>query len=616
MKKIIFVLVLVLSGFVLMAQGKGKKFDIQDIKNDTIYYYGESAVFDNEEDAIKASIENLYLNIANKCKPNAIYTGNEDQKIQLKKIIETFEIRINEKLIMHPLEEDFKNDNYAYFVYMTRSDFREICNIRKNNIERLAKRGYASEEDENLQLEDALKSYYWGMMLCVAHPYGNSLKINVDGNQVDAYYWFHDRLQSVLTSFSFKMPKENAIVKNDDGMMVNLTVYSTKGMPISNLKFSYNNGNKYVPTMVNDGKAVVLIKDTEKTKFNIKIDYEFKLESTVDPEVKYVLDNIQHNIKLDNKHEIDLSPYMKKSVKEEKIDVGEVDKKASQSWVIDSTFRLEDTDYLEIIQKVEVAFRKKDYESVRGYFTEEGFGMIDTLSRYGKINVVGEQQYSFLKMNDMVICRGINMQFDFRNNASFNRDVVFRFNDNSKKIESIAFRLSSVTENDIVKKSKWSKESRMILINFLEDYQTAYALKRLDYLESIYSDDALIVVGHVVKKTVVPDRVQFNISENEVKLMQYDKDTYFKNLTRTFKSQEYINLHFADTEFTKAYTSSKREVYGVRLLQEYYSSTYGDIGYLFLLVDLTDEHPLIHVRAWQPDEVELSKLMGMKDLRF
>ena len=61
MKKIIFVLVLVLSGFVLMAQGKGKKFDIQDIKNDTIYYYGESAVFDNEEDAIKASIENLYL---------------------------------------------------------------------------------------------------------------------------------------------------------------------------------------------------------------------------------------------------------------------------------------------------------------------------------------------------------------------------------------------------------------------------------------------------------------------------------------------------------------------------------------------------------------------------
>ena len=141
-------------------------------------------------------------------------------------------------------------------------------------------------------------------------------------------------------------------------------------------------------------------------------------------------------------------------------------------------------------------------------------------------------------------------------------------------------------------------------------------MKRLDYLESIYSDDALIIVGHVVKRTVVPDKPQFNLSENEVRLMKYDKERYFQNLTRTFKSQEYINLRFAETDFTRARTTSDREVYGVRLLQEYYSTTYGDIGYLFLLVDLTDEKPVIHVRAWQPDEVDLDKLMGIKDLRL
>ncbi len=617
MKKINLVLILLLATFVLPAQNKGKKIDIQSIKNDTLYYYGESAVFDSEDDAISASMENLYQNIANRCKPNAIYAGNEDTKVQLQKIIKTFEIRINEKIILHPLEYDFENDNYAYFVYIKRSDFREMCNLRKNNIERLANRGYSAEEDDNLQLEDALKSYYWGMMLCVAHPYGNSLKITVEDEPVEAYYWFYDRLQAALGSFSFKLPKENAVVKNDDGLMVDLNVYSTKGMPVSNLKFLYNNGNKYIPTSVNNGRAVVLIKDTERTSFNIKIDYEFKLESTVNPEVKNVLDNIEHNIKLNNNHRIDISHYMKKAVDENKIAVGEVVKTtAPATLAIDTAFRVEDTDYLNIIQKVEVALRKKNYESVRHYFTEDGYGMIDTLSKYGNISVVGKQQYSFLKMNDLVICRGINMQFDFKNNTSFNREVVFRFDDNTKKIESIAFRLSDVTERDIVKKSKWSKESRFVLINFLEDYQTAYALKRLDYLENIYSDDALIIVGHVVKKTVIPDRTQFNLSENDVKLMQYDKDTYFKNLTRTFKSQEYINLRFADTEFTKARTSTKREVYGVRLLQEYYSSTYGDVGYLFLLVDLTDESPLIHVRAWQPDEVDLDKLMGMKDLRL
>ena len=283
---------------------------------------------------------------------------------------------------------------------------------------------------------------------------------------------------------------------------------------------------------------------------------------------------------------------------------------------IDGKFDVKDSDYMKIMNDVEAALRSRNYTSVRHHFTDEGYGMLDTLSKYGKMTIIGEQDYNFLKMGNQVICRDINMQFDFRNNVSFNRDVVFRFDSETRKIVSIAFRLSSITERDIVTKSKWSEEARLTLINFLEDYQTAYALKRHDYLESIYSDDALIIVGHLVKKTVIPDQAQFNFSDDDVKLMQYDKNTYFKNLARTFNSQDYINIKFEDTDFTRAKSSTNRDVYGVRLLQRYYSTTYGDVGYLFLLVDLTDENPLIHVRAWQPDEVELEKLMGMKDLRL
>ena len=57
------------------------------------------------------------------------------------------------------------------------------------------------------------------------------------------------------------------------------------------------------------------------------------------------------------------------------------------------------------------------------------------------------------------------------------------------------------------------------------------------------------------------------------------------------------------------------DIFGVRLLQEYHSTTYGDIGYLFLMVDLRDtQRPVIHVRAWQPDKVDLNKLVTLKDL--
>jgi hypothetical protein len=187
----------------------------------------------------------------------------------------------------------------------------------------------------------------------------------------------------------------------------------------------------------------------------------------------------------------------------------------------------------------------------------------------------------------------------------------------------LAFRLSSIAENDIATKNKWNTDCKLALINFLEDYQTAYALKRYDYLESIFSDDALFIVGHVLQKNndELKDIKQFKLPEEEVELLRMDKNAYFERLSRVFKSQEYINIRFTETDFKRQMVSSDEEnsegedIFGVRLLQEYHSTTYGDIGYLFLMVDLRDtKRPVIHVRAWQPDKVDLGKLVNLKDL--
>lgn len=619
MKKLLVLLVFVFTLSVSNAQSKSKKFDSESIKNNPEYYWGMSQVMDSQDEAMEASLDNLYSNIANKCNPDAIYATTDEQNVHLVNIIKTFDNKIKQKIIEQvPLVEDFEDEQYSYFIYMKRSDFNAMCDERYKSVVRLALRGYECENDDNLQIEDALRNYYWSLMLCLAHPQGESLTIKIDDEEVNAYNWLIDRINGsdgVLNSFSFILPKENAIEETSEGLLVNLNVRSTAGIPVSNLQFDYYNGQKYIPTSVNDGTAAVIIQP-DRTTINIKIEYEFKNESTIETEVHKVLHTLEHNIKFKNiKHTINLDNAKKD--KEIKPVLTEKNQEYNNEWrKIDGKFDVKDSDYMKIMNDVEAALRSRNYTSVRHHFTDEGYGMLDTLSKYGKMTIIGEQDYNFLKMGNQVICRDINMQFDFRNNVSFNRDVVFRFDSETRKIVSIAFRLSSITERDIVTKSKWSEEARLTLINFLEDYQTAYALKRHDYLESIYSDDALIIVGHVVKKTVIPDQAQFNFSDDDVKLMQYDKNTYFKNLARTFNSQDYINIKFEDTDFTRAKSSTNREVYGVRLLQRYYSTTYGDVGYLFLLVDLTDENPLIHVRAWQPDEVELEKLMGMKDLRL
>ena len=619
MKKLLVLLVFVFTLSVSNAQSKSKKFDSESIKNNPEYYWGMSQVMDSQDEAMEASLGNLYSNIANKCNPDAIYATTDEQNVHLVNIIKTFDNKIKQKIIEQvPLVEDFEDEQYSYFIYMKRSDFNAMCDERYKSVVRLALRGYECENDDNLQIEDALRNYYWSLMLCLAHPQGESLTIKIDDEEVNAYNWLIDRINGsdgVLNSFSFILPKENAIEETSEGLIVNLNVRSTAGIPVSNLQFDYYNGQKYIPTSVNDGTAAVIIQP-DRTTINIRIEYEFKNESTIETEVHKVLHTLEHNIKFKNiKHTINLDNAKKD--KEIKPVLTEMNLEYNNEWrKIDGKFDVKDSDYMKIMKDVEAALQSRNYTSVRHHFTDEGYGMLDTLSKYGKMTIIGEQDYNFLKMGNLVICRDINMQFDFRNNVSFNRDVVFRFDSETRKIVSIAFRLSSITERDIVTKSKWSEEARLTLINFLEDYQTAYALKRHDYLESIYSDDALIIVGHVVKKTVIPDQAQFNFSDDDVKLMQYDKNTYFKNLARTFNSQDYINIKFESTDFTRAKSSTNREVYGVRLLQRYYSTTYGDVGYLFLLVDLTDENPLIHVRAWQPDEVELEKLMGMKDLRL
>lgn len=626
MKRVVLLLSLLLLAVTLNAQSKNKK-EYESIKNDTTYFCGITPELMSENQAYDKAVEALYKNIALNCNPNAIYIGEVEPRKHIIDIIGTFEMSIKQKCKVIPIEENFDDDEYSYMVYISKKDFREMCEERKSSVQTLVTRGFKSEDEENCQLEDALKSYYWAMMLCVAHPQGKALKVNVDDENVVAYDWLIDRIDGpngILKSISIVLPKENTIQETDEGLLVNLNVRSTTGLPITNLQLQYNNGNKRMPTSVENGKATILLNKDTKPKVHLRVEYEFERESITKQDVNLVLKKFDEIPLKNYKKSIDLTSHLNKVIKEEEMQLGGFEKssKVESSDVngmrkkLDAKFQIKDPEYLAIMQDIEKAFRDKNYASAQHHFTKEAFGMIDTLTRYGKIMVVGQQDYSFIKFGEQVICRDINMRFDFRNHVSFNRDVVFRFNHNTKKVESIAFRLSSVTEKDIVTKSRWSEEARLVLINFLEDYQTAYALKRHDYLKAIYSDDALIIVGHVVNKTVIPDRKEFNLSASEVELMTYDKDTYFKNLSRTFKLQEYINLRFADTEFTRA-TSDNREVYGVRLLQEYYSTTYGDVGYLFLLVDLTDDQrPLIHVRAWQPDKVELSKLMGMKDLRL
>lgn len=174
----------------------------------------------------------------------------------------------------------------------------------------------------------------------------------------------------------------------------------------------------------------------------------------------------------------------------------------------------------------------------------------------------------------------------------------------------MSFSLSQTAIADIISKDIWSEKVRMTIIDFLENYKTAYALKRADYIESIFADDAVIIIGSVLKTKPI----EANPFKNNqiVKYNRYTKEKFIANLKHSFASNEYINIQFEDNIVKKS--GKGGDIYGIQIKQNYYSSSYGDSGYLFILVDINNpDAPIIHVRTWQPQKNEDGSIYGLGD---
>ena len=271
-----------------------------------------------------------------------------------------------------------------------------------------------------------------------------------------------------------------------------------------------------------------------------------------------------------------------------------------------------------VMNTVIEAIRNKRYQSAATHFTIDGLDTYNKLIAYGTGRIVGTPHLQFFKSHDdRVVVRGLQMAFSFRSKTkkTYVEDVIFTL-DKEGKIENVAFGLGQQTENDILCKYApgWKEETRELLMEFLENYKTAYCLKRLDYIRDIFADDATIIIGNVARRTSYQERGISLEGQDRITTNRYTKDEYLKNLERCFRRNEFINLRFSQSDIQWLEKYDTKELFAIQLGQEYNSSTYSDKGYLFLLVDMTDhEAPQIKIRTWQPNEVDMSKVYNAGD---
>ena len=142
-------------------------------------------------------------------------------------------------------------------------------------------------------------------------------------------------------------------------------------------------------------------------------------------------------------------------------------------------------------------------------------------------------------------------------------------------------------------------KDRMMILDYVEHFRTSYNQKDLKFLRQVFSDDAIIITGTVIKvrkSEVVP-------SGKKVKYTVQTKQQYLDNLARAFKSNSYIKVSFDNVVIVEHPTI--KDIYGVTVHQKWNTARYSDEGYVFMVWDFRNpDTPQIHVRTWQPDYID------------
>ena len=487
--------------------------------------------------------------------------------------------------------------------YTTREAWDHRDDGLKEKIEELITNAKEYEEIYGTDsVEDALRLYAWANILMAGYTKGD---IKMDG--ADATLTLQTKIRKMLNDITVTIAgiRENKEDKNRPYEVMLDFTYQDK--PIPSLTYSFFDGSGWIhDETVKDGRAMVEMK---------------RLSDKIDISIDYVCEDLARNY---NKTVIALLPRVtpfKESKKEvslkghkakENVDTNAEKtaskvtkhlKKETESYgTVTEVQEDARAPYRQIMTDIIESFSNISTKDIRPHFTDSAWEQYQKIVAEGNPSVARTPNWTFAELDSLVICREMPLKLGFKGNKKFIEDVVFRVNKNTKKVESLAYKLSINTEKNIMAK-EWPERDRLTLITFLEDYRTAYCLRNIKYINSVFSDDAYIIVGTVLKQSEKKynDQNQLINQDGKVVYTRHSKQEYISNLRKSFLSKEFVNVRFEECNVGKGY-NAKEGIYAVQVRQLYYSNNYNDEGILTLAIDMREEtNPLVRVRVWQQE---------------
>ncbi len=598
---------LVLSGLYIQAQNSD--FELVKNSNQYIWGYGQSEDYDI---ANKHAMEDLLSKISVHVESNFEYyyeQEGKDFKEYSRAVMNTYS---NATLTGIKQLKYVKRGVYYILRYVKKEDLEKMFSDRTQKIRSYYTMGLKAEREN--RIGDALRYFYWSYALWLSHPYRDEIKETVDGSEVLLGVLLQDKMNAVFSDLKFQVVDKIAYEKeNKTKLILQVTFH---GKPVENLDYRYSlGGNVSAMQEVNHGLTeVYLYGEEQKLMENLRIGVEYKYlsKSYQDKDLSAVLNTVKIPFFKKSRKKVRLKKRLKPAdgTKPEKLigpkyeTVNRVDRKK--------------TYYVKTVNSLLVDIAKKDFEAASAYFTPEGRKMFDALIKNGNVSVFPVfDTLKIVRLNDVTMVRSVPMSFYFPgSDHQYIENVVFSF-DSSGMISEISFAVDNTVIKDILRHSSafGSVNDKYTLIRFMESYKTAYSLKRLDYIESVFSDDALIIVGTMLKRKGSVESMMKNIGDEAVRYQRLTKREYLERLQSVFARNEYINLDFDEAKVKKV--NGEDKIYGIQIAQHYNSASYSDFGYLFLMIDLNDSlNPTIYVRTWQPEKNPDGSIYGLEDFQM
>lgn len=611
-------------GVAMAASPKGDKETAEKIarraatiKESERYYHGVG-YGETDEEAKRAALQDLCSKI--NMSVGGVATSKEtldDEKYSNEGVMSTFVTLSNTERI----DISTVPGKWEVLLYVEKSQVENDMAMRDERIRTLVEQGKSLES--RLEIGSALKYFNWAyaLSMCTQRP----TMLDMEGKAYDARTWLDSHINTIFTNLDVTLENVTEDPGNElDPYVVTLNI-SYGGQPVADLDFSYiNDGIKLPDQHVKNGKAELAFAKLPSNKIDMMVEHLYQDRATEhDTELKTILEARR------------VTPFPKsnleipcKGVTPDKFEVKERKFTKAEAREAKAAAEIAPPVAVPVIERVQVqqlgdsrghslalamgkiwdAIGSGSFSSLRDLFTTDGYALFLKMMQSGKVKKAATEPDLKIELaGNYIVGKSLPVTVTYNGGHKVSEEIVCRFNADDK-IESVAYALTRRAEDDIFRQNEWSLPARYAILHFMEDYQTAYALKRLDYIKSIYSDDAVIIRGkRKTKGGHSIDSGKFFMTD-EFTYTKETKDEFLEALGKQFKDKKYIKLTFEDNEIREQ-SGVYNNIFWIEIKQFYSSSNYNDEGYLTLMIDMRESDPTIKVRTWAPGKIPLKELM-------